>query len=312
MDSVGSSELLSIWRWLTDPLEFEFMRRALLAVALVGVVSAVVGAFVVVRGMAFIGDALAHASFAGVAAAFALGWSILLGAAVAAVATALGIAYISRQARLRFDTAIGVLFVGAFALGIVIVSRQENYTVDLFSFVFGNVLGVSWGDLLLMTIIGGSVVGLIAAFYKELLFTAYDSTVAAATGIPTRLMEYGLLTMVALSTVVALRAVGIVLVIAMLVTPAATGSLLVRRLHHIIFVGVAVALASSVIGLYVSYHADVATGATIVLTATAFFAAALILAPRRGLIARWRRRPVPDLTAANPSSDTRSLGPSEP
>jgi ABC-type Mn2+/Zn2+ transport system permease subunit len=280
--------MADVWGWFADPLEFEFMRRALLAVALVGVVSAVVGAFVVVRGMAFIGDALAHASFAGVAAAFALGVSIYLGAVVAAVATALGIAYISQRGRLRFDTAIGVLFVGAFALGIVIVSRQENYTVDLFSFVFGNVLGVSWRDLLLMAAIGVLVVGLIGAFYKELLFVAYDSTVAAAAGIPTRPLEYGLLALVALSTVVALQAVGIVLVIAMLVTPAATASLLVRRLHHVIFAGAGVALASSVIGLYVSYHAGVASGASIVLVATACFAAALLLAPRRGVVARWR------------------------
>ena len=264
------------------------MRRALLAVALVGVVSAVVGAFVVVRGMAFIGGALAHASFAGVAAAFALGVSIYAGAIVAAVATALGIAYISQRGRLRFDTAIGVLFVGAFALGIVIVSRQDNYTADLFSFVFGNVLGVGWDDLLLMAVAGAVVVALVGTFYKELLLTAYDPTVAAATGIPTRLMEYGLLALIALSTVVALQAVGIVLVIAMLVTPAATASLLVRRLHLIMLVGAVLAVASAVIGLYVSYYAEVASGATIVLVATALFAITLLLAPRRGLLAHWR------------------------
>jgi ABC-type Mn2+/Zn2+ transport system permease subunit len=274
--------------WITEPLQFEFMQRALLAVALVGVVSAVVGAFVVVRGMAFVGDALAHASFAGVAAAFALGVSIYLGALVAAIVTALGIAFISQRGRLRFDTAIGVLFVGAFALGIVIVSRQDNYTVDLFSFVFGNVLGVSWQDLWLMAGIGGFVVAVIALFYKELLFTSYDATVAEAAGIPTRIIEYGLMGLIALSTVVALQAVGIVLVIAMLVTPAATASLLVRRLHHIIFVGAAVAVASAVIGLYVSYYAEVASGASIVLVATSFFALALVLAPRRGIVARRR------------------------
>ena len=286
---VDGSALLttSVWGWVADPLEFEFMRRALLAVALVAVVSAVVGAFVVVRGMAFIGDALAHASFAGVATSFALGVSIFLGAVVAALATALGIAYISQRGRLRFDTAIGVLFVGAFALGIVIVSRQENYTIDLFSFVFGNVLGVSWGDLWLMLGTGGVVVALVALFYKELLFVSYDRTVAAAAGVPTRLFEYGLLVLVALSTVVALQAVGIVLVVAMLVTPAATASLLVQRLHYVIFVGVGIALAS-VTGLYVSFYANVASGATIVLVATAFFAAALLFAPRNGVVARWR------------------------
>ncbi|MCH7838191.1 MAG: metal ABC transporter permease, partial [Chloroflexi bacterium] len=279
--------MVDVWGWFADPLEFEFMQRALLAVVLVGVVSAVVGAFVVVRGMAFIGDALAHSSFAGVAIAFTLGTSIYLGALVAAVLTALGIGFISRRGRLRFDTTIGVLFVGAFALGIAIVSRQENYTIDLFSFVFGQVLGVSWGDLAVMAVMGLVVIALVAVFYKELLFTAYDPTVAAAAGIPTRLMEYGLLILLAVSTVVALQAVGIVLVIAMLVTPSATASLLVRRLHHIIFLGVALSLVSSVIGLYVSYHAGIASGAAIVLVATALFTVALFLAPRRGLLSRW-------------------------
>ena len=279
--------MVDVWGWFADPLEFEFMQRALLAVVLVGVVSAVVGAFVVVRGMAFIGDALAHSSFAGVAIAFTLGTSIYLGALVAAVLTALGIGFISRRGRLRFDTTIGVLFVGAFALGIAIVSRQENYTIDLFSFVFGQVLGVSWGDLAVMAVMGLVVIALVAVFYKELLFTAYDPTVAAAAGIPTRLMEYGLLILLAVSTVVALQAVGIVLVIAMLVTPSATASLLVRRLHHIIFLGVALSLVSSVIGLYVSYHAGIASGAAIVLVATALFTVALFFAPRRGLLSRW-------------------------
>jgi len=273
--------------WFTDPLEFEFMQRALFAVVLVGIVSAVVGAFVVVRGMAFIGDALAHASFAGIAAAVAFGVSIYIGAIVAAVATALGIAVISQRSRLRRDTTIGVLFVGAFALGIVIFSRQENYTADLSSFLLGSVLGVSWGDLQLMSVLGAIVVALVALFYKELLFTSYDATVAAATGVPTQLIDYGLLVLIAISTVVALQAVGIVLVIAMLVTPPATASLLVNRLHYIIFVGVAIAVASALIGLYASYYADVASGASIVLTATAFFVAALLFAPRRGLVARW-------------------------
>ncbi|MCI0777699.1 MAG: metal ABC transporter permease [Chloroflexi bacterium] len=283
----GALLAVGIWGWVADPLEFEFMQRALLAVVLVAIVSAVVGAFVVVRGMAFIGDALAHASFAGIAASVALGVSIYIGAIVAAVATALGIAVISQRSRLRLDTTIGVLFVGAFALGIVIVSRQENYTADLFSFVFGSVLGVSWGDLQLMSVLGAIVVALVALFYKELLFTSYDVTVAAATGIPTQLIDYGLLVLIAISTVVALQAVGIVLVIAMLVTPPATASLLVNRLHYIIVVGVAIAVASAVIGLYASYYADVASGASIVLTATAFFVVALVFAPRRGLVARW-------------------------
>jgi len=263
------------------------MQRALLALLIVSVVSSVVGAFVVVKGLAFIGDALAHASFAGVAVAFVLGASIYLGAVIAAVATALAIAFVSQRARVSFDTSIGIIFAGAFALGIVIVSRQSNYTVDLFSFVFGNILGISRSDLVLTGLMGLVVVGVVALFYKELLFTAYDPTMAAAAGLPVAAVQYGLLALLALSTVVALKSVGIVLVVAMLVTPAATASLLVRRLHLIMVVAAAIAAASSVIGLYVSYYASVASGAAIVLVATSLFLAALVLSPRRGLVAAW-------------------------
>lgn len=279
--------MASLSEFFVDPLRFEFMQRALVALALVSLVSAVIGAFVVVKGMAFIGDALAHASFAGVAAAFVMGVSIYYGAVVAAVLTAVAITYVSRQARVQFDTAIGILFVGAFSLGIVIMSARDVYTVDLFSFVFGNVLGVGWEDVWLIAGLGVAVILVVALFYKELLFTAYDPTMAAAVGIPVALVEYGLLALVGLSTVIALKAVGIVLVVAMLVTPPATAALFVRRLPAVMAVSAAVAIASSVIGLYVSYHAGTASGASIVLVATAFFVAGLVASPRHGLVAAW-------------------------
>lgn len=278
------------WNWLSEPLSYAFMQRALLALLIVSVVSSVVGAFVVVKGLAFIGDALAHASFAGVAVAFMAGASIYLGAVIAAVATALTIAFVSRRARVSFDTSIGIIFVGAFALGIVIVSRQANYTVDLFSFVFGDILGISRSDLVLTGLMGLLVVGAVGLFYKELLFTAYDPTMAAAAGLPVAAVQYGLLALLALSTVVALKSVGIVLVVAMLVTPAATAGLLVRRLHLIMIVAAGIAAASSVIGLYVSYYASVASGAAIVLVATSLFLLTLVLSPRRGLLAAWVAR----------------------
>jgi ABC-type Mn2+/Zn2+ transport system permease subunit len=277
----------SLIGFLADPFRFEFMQRALVALALVSIVSAVVGAFVVVKGMAFIGDALAHASFAGVAAAFVMGASIYYGAVAAAVLTALAITYVSRQARIQFDTAIGILFVGAFSLGIVIISAQDVYTVDLFSFVFGNVLGVGWEDVWLIGVMGAVVVLLVATFYKELLFTVYDPTMAAAVGIPVALVQYGLLALIGLSTVIALKAVGIVLVVAMLVTPPATATLFVRRLPAVMAMSAGLAMVSSVIGLYVSYHAGTASGASIVLVATVFFLAGLIASPRRGLVAGW-------------------------
>jgi manganese/iron transport system permease protein len=286
--------MIEIWNWLSEPFQYEFMQRALLAVLMVSAVSAVIGAFVVLKGLAFIGDALAHASFAGVAVAFVLGGSIYLGAMIAAVATALAIGFVGRRARLSLDTAIGILFVGAFALGIVIISRQSNYTVDLFSFVFGNVLGVGWSDLLLIGIMTLAIIAIIVAFYKEFLFYAYDPEMAAASGIPVSAMHYGLLALVAVAAVVALKAVGIVLVVAMLVTPAATAGLLVRRLHQIMLVGALIGFVSSVIGLYVSYYASVASGASIVLVATCLFGLALLFSPRRGLLVPRR----PDLPGA--------------
>ena len=278
------SAISDLTAYLTDPWASEFMVRSLLALVMVSVVCAVMGSFVVVKGMAFIGDALAHASFGGVAVAFVLGVSIYLGAAVAAILTSLGIVFVSRRSGLRFDTAIGVLFVGAFALGILIVSRQEGYIVDLFSFVFGNVLGVGWDDLLLIAAVGAAVLVLVAVFYKELLFTAYDPSMAAAAGLPVAAMQYGLLGLIALAIVISLKAVGIVLVVAMLVTPAATAQLLVRRLHLIMAVGAGVGVVSSVVGLYLSYHADVAASAAVVLTATVLFLLTFLLSPRQGLL----------------------------
>jgi ABC-type Mn2+/Zn2+ transport system permease subunit len=281
-----------IWQYLREPFQFAFMQRALMATLMVSVVSACIGTFVVLKGLAFIGDALAHASFAGVATAFVLGANIYLGAVIAVLVTALAIALVGGRARVSFDTAIGILFVGAFALGILIISRQTNYTVDLFSFVFGNVLGVGRDDLLLIAGMGLVVLTVVVLFYRQLLFTAYDPTMAAASGVPVGLIQYMLLAMLGVSTVVALKAVGIVLVVAMLVTPAATASLLVRRVHYIMALGAVIGAISSVIGLYVSYYAEVASGAAIVLTATVLFLLAFLFSPRRGLLAAMRT-PVP-------------------
>ena len=280
--------MADLWQFLREPFEFAFMQRALMATLMVSVVSACIGTFVVLKGLAFIGDALAHASFAGVATAFVLGGNIYLGAVVAVLVTALAIGFVGSRARVNFDTAIGVLFVGAFALGILIVSRQPNYTVDLFSFVFGNVLGVGRSDLVLIALMGLTVLTMVALFYRHFLFTAYDPTMAAASGVPVGLVQYGLLALLGISTVVALKAVGIVLVVAMLVTPAATASLVVRRVHYIMALGAVVGAVSSVVGLYVSYYAEVASGAAIVLTATLFFLLAFVFSPRRGLLAAMR------------------------
>ena len=275
---------------LIEPLELAFMQRALLASLIIAVVGGVVGTLVVLKGLAFIGDALSHAAFAGVATAFVLGGSIYVGSIVAAVLTALAIGFVNRRGRVSFDTAIGILFVGAFSFGILLISASRSYTVDLFSFVFGDVLGVSWDDVLVTGALSALVLALVALFYRELLFTAYDPTMAAASGVPVAAVQYGQLALLALTTVIAIKVVGIVLVVAMLVTPAATAQLLVRRVPAMMAVGSLCGCIAAVSGLYLSYYANVASGAAIVLVATGMFLLALLLSPRRGLLATWRRR----------------------
>ena len=256
---------------LLEPFQLAFMQRALAATLIVGMLCAVVGAFVVWKGLAFIGDALAHACFAGVAGAFVLGQNIYLGAGIAAVATAVSIRFLARRARLKSDTVIGVLFAFAFSLGVVIISRSRNYTVDLFGFVFGNVLGVGLDDLALISVAGIVVIGTIALLYKELFFVAFDPVMAEASGLPVAPLQYLLLAMLGVTVVVAMKAIGIVLVVAMLVTPAATASLLSHRFHKIMLLATVLSAVASVLGLYLSYYANVASGASIVLVSTALF-----------------------------------------
>ena len=272
---------------LIDPFLFPFMQRALAATLIVGVLCAVVGAFVVWKGLSFVGDALAHASFAGVAIAFVAGQSIYLGAAIAAVVTSLTITFLSRTARISSDTAIGVLFAFAFSLGIVVISRVQNYTVDLFAYLFGNVLGVGTDDLLLISGAGGLVLLVIFLVYKELFFVAFDPVMAEASGLPVGLLQYLLLAMIGVTVVVAMRAVGIVLVVAMLVTPAATASLLTRRFHRIMLLGALLSALASVLGLYLSFYGNVASGGAIVLVSTTIF---LLVLGYTSLVARLRPR----------------------
>ena len=266
------------------------MQRALLAALIIAVVGGVVGTFVVLKGLAFIGDALAHAAFAGVATAYVVGGSIYLGSLAAGVITALAIGFVTRRGRVSFDTAIGILFVGAFSFGIMLISASRAYTVDLFSFVFGDVLGVGWSDVRTMAVLAVIVLALVAVFYRELLFTAYDPTMAGAVGVPVAAVQYGQLALLAITTVMAIKVVGIVLVVAMLVTPAATAQLLVRRVPAMMAVGALCGVVAAIAGLYISYYANVASGAAIVLVATGMFLVALLVSPRSGLFTAWRRQ----------------------
>lgn len=278
--------------FLLSPLRYEFMVRGLVAAVTVGVVCAVLGSYVVLRGMTFFGDALAHAILPGVAVAYLLGGGaqgpLFWGGLVAGVGTALGIGALSKTGQVREDTAIGVIFAGMFALGVALISTVRNFSVDLTHFMFGNVLGVSPTSLLLTLVFGGLVLVLVVAFYKEFLVISFDPVLAQILRIPDQFFRYLLLVMLAVTVVIALQTVGVGLMVAMLVTPAATASLLTRRLPVMMVVAASVGAASAVIGLYLSYYVNVASGAAIVLMCTAFFLLALVFAPGSGLIARRR------------------------
>ncbi len=265
--------------FLTAPFEFGFMQRALLGGVLVAAICALVGTYVVLRGLAFVGDALAHAAFPGVVIAYLLKGNIYLGALLFALATALAVGLVSRHGRVSHDTAIGILFAGAFALGVLLMSMIQGYTVDLFSFLFGNVLGISERELWLVAFLGGGVALTISVFYKELLLLSFDPTVAEAMGYPVQAFNYLLLGLIAVTIVISIQAVGIILVVALLVTPSATAYLLSQRFFRMMVLGVLLAALAAVVGLYLSYYLNVASGAAIVLVSTCLFF--LVLAGRR-------------------------------
>jgi ABC-type Mn2+/Zn2+ transport system permease subunit len=278
------NELLN---FLIDPLSYPFMIRGLIAVIIVGAVCAIVGTYVVLRGMAFFGDALAHAILPGVAVGYLVGGGargpLFWWAMLTAVLASFGIGALSKGRQLKEDTAIGVIFAGMFALGIALISTASSYTVDLTHFLFGDVLGVSRTDLLLTAIFGGFVVVAVFAFYKEFMVLSFDPVLAATMRLPAGLLHYLLLVLIAVAIVVSLQTVGIALMVAMLVTPAATAYLLTRRLPTMMLTGAAIGALSAIIGLYLSFYVNIASGAAIVLVCTTFFILAFLFAPSKGV-----------------------------
>jgi len=271
-------------QWLSLPLTYGFMQRGLLAAVIVGVLCAVVGCYVVLRSMAFLGDAIAHAILPGVAVAFLLKGNLMVGALIVAVAVALGIGLLSREGTLREDTAIGVLFAAALALGVALISTMRTYAVDLMHILFGNVLGVGWGDVWLIAGLSLVVLGTVALLYKQFLVMSFDPVQAATLRLPVDRLRNLMLVLLAIVVVVSLQTVGVGLVAAMLVTPAATAQLLTRRLPAMMAVSAALGAFSGVAGLYASFYFNVASGAAIVLVATAIFFVVFLFAPRRGLL----------------------------
>ncbi|MBX6754958.1 MAG: metal ABC transporter permease [Thermorudis peleae] len=279
--------MASLVNAVVAPLHYGFLVRGLTAAVLVGIVCAVIGTFVVLKGLAFIGDALAHVSFTGVVVALLAGFGFYLGAVAAAVLTALGISVLTRRVGVRSDTAIGILFSGVFALGIVLMSVGiKSYTVDLFSYIFGDVLAVRPRDLLIIVALGLAVLLLVSLLYKELLFTAFDPIVAEAAGLPVGVLQTLLMVLLALTVVVSVQAVGVVLVVAMLVTPSATAYLLVDRFPAMLGLGALLGGVDALVGFYLSYYANVPSGGAIVLVASLGFILAALFSPKRG---RWLR-----------------------
>ena len=270
---IGS--MTTIINFLLQPFSYEFMQRGMLAAILVGIVCAVVGTYVVLRGMAFFGDALAHSILPGIA----LGYLVSGGAREplfwwalgTAVVAALGIGAISKNSEIKEDTAIGIIFAGMFALGIALISTVRSYAVDLSHFLFGDVLSVSSQSLWLILLFGGLVLLTIFAFYKEFTTISFDPILATTLRLPVGLLNNLLLVLIAVTVAVSLQTVGVALMVAMLVTPAATAYLLTHRLSKMMILAAIFASLSGVIGLYLSYYLSIASGAAIVLTATMFF-----------------------------------------
>lgn len=262
---------------IITPLRYDFFLRALLAVTIVGIVCPVLGSYIVLRGMTFLGDALAHIVLPGVVIAFLLGWPLLVGGLIMGILAALGIGALSQQSNLKEDTAVGVVLAGSFALGVALLSTTSGYASDLSHILFGNLLGVTPFDLVTMGILGAIVIAIIVLFYKEWLLISFDSVLATTLRLPTAFFNYLLYVLMAVTIVVSLQAVGVTLVLAMLVTPAATAMMLTRRLVNIMILGALIGLVSGIIGLYASYYWSIASGPSVVLTATLIFGVVFLL-----------------------------------
>ncbi len=273
-----------IIHWLIDPLTYSFMQRGFLAAVMVGILCAVIGSYVVLRGMAFLGDAMAHAILPGVAIAYLLKGNLLVGALIAAVVVALGISLFSKNGTIKEDTAIGIFFAAALSLGVALISGIRSYAVDLSHILFGNVLGVSTTDLWITGILSMIVIAAIIIFYKPFMVISFDPILAATLRMPANLLRSLLLVLIALTVVVSMQTVGVGLVAAMLVTPGATAYLLTRRLSRMLVISALIGGLASITGLYLSFYLNIASGAAIVLSATFMFIVAYIFAPEKGII----------------------------
>ncbi len=268
--------------WLLDPLTHDFMRRALMVSALVGGVCGLLSCYMTLKGWALMGDAVSHAVMPGVVVAYALGLPFSLGAFVFGVGSVALIGFVKQKSRIKEDTVIGLVFTGFFALGLVLVSKIKS-NIDLMQILFGSPLGISRSDVNQTLIISFIVISILLIFRKDLMLYCFDAKHARSIGINTGILHYLLLTLLSLSAVVGLQTVGIILVVAMLITPGATAYLLTDRFDQMTLLAVISSSFSSILGVYISYWSDIETGGSIVLVQTLIFLIAFLFAPRYGI-----------------------------
>ncbi len=268
--------------------KYQFLQNALFTSIVIGIVSGVIGCFIILRGMSLMGDAISHAVLPGVAVSYIVGVNYFIGATVFGVFAAMVIGLVTQHSKLKSDTAIGIVFSSFFAGGIILISFAKSST-DLYHILFGNVLAVTQSDMIITVIIAIIVILFVIVFYKELLVSSFDPVMSQAYGLKTQVIHYALMFLLTLVAVSALQTVGTILVVAMLITPAATAYLLSNRLSVMILIASTIGVISSVIGLFLSYSYNLASGAAIVLTTTVFFLVAFLFSPKQNLLIKRRK-----------------------
>lgn len=269
--------------FFNDLLVYDFLQKALITSVMVGIISGIIGSFIVLRGMSLMGDAISHAVLPGVAISYMLGISYFYGAVVAGILAALGMGAISQNSRIKTDASIGIVFSAALALGIILITKAQSAT-DLTKILFGNVLHVRTSDMWITAAISVLVILVVVIFYKELLISTFDETMAEVYGLNTRLIHYGLMVLLTLVSVASLQTVGVILVVSMLITPASTAYLLTDRLSVMVVLSAIFGAVSAVIGIYFSYIYDLPSGPVIAIAATLIFLLVMVFSPKQGLI----------------------------
>lgn len=273
----------AVVQFIRDLIEYPFLQHALSTSVILAIACSIVGCFIILRGLALMGDAISHAVLPGVAISYMLNISYFFGAVAFGIMAALGINFVSEKSKIKSDSAIGIVFSGFLALGILLVTKIQS-SINLNNILFGNVLTISDNDRLLTEIVSIAVLVVIYLFYKELMLTTFDETMARASGLPVRFINYMMMLLLTLITVVSLQTVGVILVVSLLITPASTAYLLTNKLSSMIWVSAIIGAISAVIGLFISVTYNLPSGVVIVLAVTTIFTLVFFFNPRTGLV----------------------------